>query len=89
MEFKLFGKVISTFSRIDYDNILNCNSTYFVSTLLEMKITRRTMELINSKDNIFIEKNNVLYLNPKYFYKGILNSKLKIINDCFNNLELD
>jgi hypothetical protein len=88
-EFKLLGKVIVNLDKVDYDNVLNYNYTYFALHILNMKTTKRTRESINSRDNILIEKDNVLYLNPKYFYKGILNSKLKIINDNFNTINLD
>lgn len=84
-ELNLLGKVIFSLDKMK-NNRLEYKASYFVKNILNMTITTRVMNAINLNDTILIEKDKTIYINPKYFYDGILNTRLQLIEIDFNEI---
>jgi hypothetical protein len=84
-ELKLLGKVISSLESMKH-NKLNYKSSYYVKNILNMTLTTRTMNAINNNDFLLIENGKIIYVNPKYFYDGILDTSLQLTDIDFNKI---
>jgi hypothetical protein len=54
--------------------------------ILNMTLTTRTMNAINNNDFLLIENSKTIYVNPKYFYDGILNTSFQLTKIDFNKI---